>query len=250
MIDKLLQPIKKRVKSVLRRAGFEISRYTIENSRVLRAGARLKVANVDLVLDVGANIGQFALELREAGYKKRIISFEPLHAAYLNLLKNSNKDPMWDIAPRCGLGSRSCMATINVSGNSWSSSFLPITSKHTMAAPSSAYIATEKVEIFTLDGLMLKEVCKARSPYLKIDTQGYEWEVLEGAKQVLNYLCGIQLEVSLLPLYEGQPELLKILDKIQELGFEIYDIEPEFYDKQKSRLMQLNVIFMKKENNK
>ena len=216
MIEKLLQAVKKRVKTVLRRAGFEVSRYSIENSPTLRAGARLKAANVDLVLDVGANIGQFALELREAGYDKRIISFEPLQDTYLNLLKNSNRDPMWDIAPRCGLGSKSCIATINVSGNSWSSSFLPITSNHTMAAPSSAYIGTEKVEIFTLDGLMLNEVCKARSPYLKIDTQGYEWEVLEGAKEVLNYLCGIQLEVSLLPLYEGQPEFLKILDKIQK----------------------------------
>jgi len=250
MIDKLLQPIKKRVKTVLRRAGFEVSRYSIENSRNLRAGARLKAANVDLVLDVGANIGQYALELREVGYVNRIISFEPLHDAYLNLLKNSNRDPMWDVAPRCGLGSKSSMASINVSGNSWSSSFLPITSKHTMAAPSSAYIGTEKVEIFTLDGLMLNEVCKARSPYLKIDTQGYEWEVLEGATEVLNYLCGIQLEVSLLPLYEGQPEFLKILDEIQKIGFELYDIEPEFYDKQKSRLMQLNAIFMKKELNK
>ena len=64
---------------------------------------------------------------------------------------------------------------------------------------------------------MLKEVCKARSPYLKIDTQGYEWKVLEGATEVLNYLCGIQLEVSLLPLYEGQPEFLKIVDKIQKI---------------------------------
>lgn len=250
MIDKFLQPIKKRVKSVLRRAGFEVSRYSIENSRTLRAGARLKAANVDLVLDVGANIGQFALELREVGYDKRIISFEPLHDAYLNLQKNSNRDPMWDVAPRCGLGSKSCIATINVSANSWSSSFLPITSKHTKATPSSAYIGAEMVEILTLDGLMLNEVCKARSPYLKIDTQGYEWEVLEGAKEVLNYLCGIQLEVSLLPLYEGQPEFLKILDKIQRLGFELYDIEPEFYDQQKSRLMQLNVIFMKKNYNK
>ena len=245
MTNKLIQPIKKRVKSLLRSAGIEVSRYSIENSRVLRSGARLNAANVDLVLDIGANIGQFSLELREAGYNNRIISFEPLSDAYLKLLENSKEDPKWEIAPRCGLGSSSKTAHINVSGNSWSSSFLQITKNHTIAAPSSAYIASEKVSIFTLDELMQNEVSQSKRPYLKIDTQGYELEVLEGAKEVLTYLCGVQLEISLQPLYEGQPELLEIIDKVTKLGFELYDLEPEFYDKQNGRLMQLNAIFIK-----
>jgi FkbM family methyltransferase len=235
--------IRSRFKSALRRLGLEVSRYCLENSRICRSGARLKALGVDLILDVGANSGQFARELRESGYEGRIISFEPLSSAYADLLVSSSDDPMWQIAPRCALGSSPGQSTINIAGNSWSSSLLSMTEQHDAAAPNAQFVGSEKVTISTLDVLVLEDVRNARHPYLKIDTQGYENEVLAGAKQVLPHLVGLQLELSLVPLYEGQPDFIEMIQQLQEMDFELFGLEPEFYDSRTSRLLQIDAIF-------
>jgi FkbM family methyltransferase len=242
-----MQMIKSRIKFALQRLGFEVSRFLPENSRVCRLGSRLKALNVDLVLDVGANVGQYAIELRESGYTKRIISFEPLSSAYHKLLVASADDPNWQIAPRCALGSSSGETFINISLNSWSSSLRQITELHTKAAPNSISIGSEKVSIFSLDDLALEDVHKALHPYLKIDAQGYEDEVLFGARNVLQHLAGLQLELSLNHLYEGQPDFIEMINWINQQGFELFGIEPEFYDPQSSRLLQMDAIFCKKQ---
>ncbi|HEY3432239.1 MAG TPA: FkbM family methyltransferase [Rhodocyclaceae bacterium] len=235
--------IRSRIKSALRHIGWEVSRYCPENSRICRSGSRLKALNVDLVLDVGANVGQFAQELRESGYEGRIISFEPLSKAYRDLIIASSVDPMWQIAPRCALGSSPRQSDISIASNSWSSSLLPMTEKHVAAAPNAQFIGTETVSISTLDELVLEDVRNARHPYLKIDTQGYEGEVLAGAKDILPHLVGLQLELSLVPLYEGQPDYIEMIQRIQEKGFELFGLDPEFYDARTSRLLQVDAIF-------
>jgi FkbM family methyltransferase len=238
------------IKSTLRRLGWEVSRFCPENSRIRRSGLRLDAMGVDLVIDVGANAGQFALELRESGYAGRIISFEPLSRAYDDLLVASSGDPLWQIAPRCALGSSKGEANISISRNSWSSSLLPITDQHLNAAPQAMFIGSELVSISTLDALVLEDVVGARNPYLKIDTQGYESEVLEGAKQILSHLVGLQLELSLVSLYEGQPDFIEMIQHLQKLNFQLFGLEPEFYDTNTSRLLQVDAIFCRPSLNK
>jgi len=238
--------IRSKIKSLLRSLGFEVSTYCIENSRVCRLGTRLKVLGVDLVLDVGANVGQFAQDLRHSGYQGRIISFEPLSSAYHDLLINSKDDSMWQIAPRCALGAFAEQSVIKVSKNTWSSSILSITERHIQVSPNAGVIGSEPVSIMTLDELALTKVYSARRPYLKIDTQGYERQVLDGAKKAIPYLAGMQLELSMAPLYEKQPDFIETIEWIQEMGFELFGLEPEFYDPQTSRLLQVDAIFQRR----
>lgn len=241
--------IRSRIKSTLRRLGLDVSSYCPENSRICRSGLRLKALDVDLVLDVGANVGQFAHELRESGYEGRIISFEPLSSAYQDLLIASSDDPMWQIAPRCAVGAAPKLSNICIASNSWSSSLLPMTEQHVAAAPNAKFIGSEPVSISTLDELVLDEARNARRPYLKIDTQGYEGEVLAGAKEILPHLVGLQLELSLVPLYEGQPNYLEMIQWVQEKGFELFGLEPEFYDSRTSRLLQIDAVFSRQSLN-
>lgn len=238
------------IKSTLRRLGWEVSSFCPENSRICRSGLRLDALGVDLVIDVGANAGQFANELRESGYAGRIISFEPLSKAYDDLLLASSDDPLWQIAPRCALGSSEREANISISRNSWSSSLLPITEKHLDAAPEAMFIGSETISISTLDALVLEDVIGAKHPYLKIDTQGYESEVLAGAKGILPHLVGLQLELSLVSLYEGQPDFIEMIQHLQKLNFQLFGLEPEFYDTTTSRLLQVDAIFCRPSLNK
>ena len=91
----------------------------------------LRHSHIDLVIDIGANEGQFAKELRAGGYSGRIVSFEPLSAAHRRLLQESNRDSAWHVHPRCALGDRLGEIELNISGNSVSSSILPMLASHT-----------------------------------------------------------------------------------------------------------------------
>src|SRR5690242_17748917 len=105
---------------------------------------------IDLLLDVGANTGQFARSMRELGFSGRIISFEPLHDAFLSLQETAKNDPLWDVQ-NYALGERDGVATINVSQNLLSSSLLPMLPAHEAGAPESKYVRAEEITIRTLD---------------------------------------------------------------------------------------------------
>ncbi len=84
------------------------------------------------------NIGQYAKLLREFGYSGRIVSFEPLSSAYSQLKAVSKKDPLWEIAPQAAIGNQEGEIIINIAGNSYSSSALPMLDAHLESAPESA----------------------------------------------------------------------------------------------------------------
>ena len=111
----------------------------------------LRTLSVDLVIDVGANIGQYARKLRAAGYAGRIASFEPLTDAHKQLQENAAGDALWTVHSRAALGSDRDCIEINVSANSYSSSTLPIHSAHLNAASESKFIGSEIVDQITLD---------------------------------------------------------------------------------------------------
>ena len=148
-----MRVIKKTIKKLFRKLGFDLIRYNSASSQNLRILNFFSIYKIDTVLDVGANIGGFAKEIRESGYKGWIISFEPLSEAYSHLLINSKNDPNWIIAPRMAIGSEEGKKTINVSGNFVSSSILKMTNIHIKGAPESAYIGSEEIYINKLDNI-------------------------------------------------------------------------------------------------
>ncbi len=212
----------------------------------MRLALLLAANDVDLVLDIGANAGQWARELRRAGYAGDMISFEPLPSAHAQLKQNAVGDPKWIIAERAAVGERIAEVEINVAGNSLSSSLLPMLPMHVAGAPASAYISSEKTPMVTLDSLIGSVIpASRRRIFCKLDVQGYEAKVLAGAANLLIKTVGLQMEISLAPLYKGQPLFRELLETMSGSGFEIYGFVPGFVDPASGRMLQIDGVFFR-----
>lgn len=238
--------LKKTIKKLSRSLGIDLKKYNVQTSEAAKMQRLLAYHNIDLVFDVGANIGQYAKLLRELGYSGRIVSFEPLSSAYSQLKAVSRKDPLWEIAPQTAIGNQEGEIIINIAGNSYSSSALPMLDAHLESAPESAYSGSETVKLSRLDTIA-KDYIKSetKSIFLKIDVQGLEKQVLEGATAILPLVKGIKLELSLVPLYEGQVLFQEMIDIVEKLGYELYGIEPGFTAEKTGRMLQMDGIFFK-----
>lgn len=233
------------IKNLFHTCGLEINKFTPTHSDIAQLVVSLEHFKIDLVLDVGANQGQFGSEIRNSGYRGRIISFEPLSEAHATAKQISKNDPLWEIYSRCAIGAHSGTVEINVSKNSVSSSILPILVLHQEAAPNSAYCGKETVEVKSLDELQHSIINGAMRPFLKIDTQGYEWEVLKGAESVLKSVCGVLVELSLVHLYERQHLWDEVIDKLSKDGFTLWGLQNEFSDPRTGQSLQLNGLFFR-----
>lgn len=235
------------IKNLANELGWEIRKYHPAISEIPRMYQSLVYHKIDLILDVGANVGQYGMLLRRLGYTGRIVSFEPLSSAYSQLKAVSQNDSLWEIAPRTAIGNENSQISINISANSQSSSVLNILDTHVNAASNSAYIGSEKVKLNRLDSIALNYLEKdANSVFLKIDVQGFEKQVLEGATNILPRIKGIQTEMSLIPLYRGQLLFRETIELLDKLGYELYSVIPGFADPDTGRLLQMDGIFFKK----
>jgi FkbM family methyltransferase len=241
-----MQFLKKFIKRLFRSMGLDLSYYSIASSSDAQFMAMLMEHEVNCVFDVGANVGQFGRQLRNIGYKGRIVSFEPMSAARQQLLVASKKDCLWDIAPQAAIGNQDSEIEINISGNSVSSSVLNMLDSHVKSAPQSVYIGSEKVPLRRLDKIAQDYVQSDDVLFIKIDTQGYEDMVIEGAPNILAKAIGVQMELSLSPLYEGQKLYMEMIDKLKELGFELWSIAPAFVEPNTGRFLQIDASFFRK----
>lgn len=241
---------KEKIRWILRHIfGLEVRKFKnllpVMQLDAMQIAAALHKFEIDLILDVGANKGQFSAEIRQCGYSGRIVSFEPLSQAHGELMQSSMGDPMWDAYPRCALGDHNGEVEINIAGNSQSSSILPMLESHRSAAPESAYQGKENVPIRTLDAIAGQYLKNAHAPFLKIDTQGFEWQVLDGARVTLPHIKGILVELSLVPLYEGQHLWREIIDRFEAEGFTLWAFKPVFSDLSQGRTLQVDGIFFR-----
>ncbi len=205
----------------------------------------LKHFNIDTILDVGANTGQYAYYTRKLGYKNNIISFEPLSSAFSILEKFAKKDSRWQVE-NAALGDFDGQIEINISLNSQSSSILDMMPEHVKSAPDSVYEGKEQVNIYKLDSIINNYPVDLEKTFLKIDVQGFEQKVLEGAEKALKSIRGLQLELSMIELYKGETLITEMLNIVSDLGFNIYSLEPGFYDKISGQLLQVDGIFYRK----
>jgi FkbM family methyltransferase len=165
--------IKHEFRKILWKMGYDISRLGPASSPLVRRRKLLESYAINVVLDVGANAGQFAMQMRNLGFSGKIVSFEPLGSAFELLRQNADKDPKSEVI-NCALGEINASKEINISANSCSSSLLDMLPAHTKVAPEKSYVAREVIEVRTLDS-MINDLCaRDDSIYLKIDTQGYE----------------------------------------------------------------------------
>lgn len=210
---------------------------------------QLQSRRVNVVLDIGANSGQYASSLRRAAYKGRIISFEPLSEPFSVLERKASTDSNWD-CHRYALGDADGTIAINVAGNAaQSSSVLPMLATHQNALPSANYVGTEDVPIHRLDSVVTQILRPADRIFLKIDVQGFEKQVLAGSRSALTDRCvGMQLELSFVPLYEGGMLIREALDLAYSLGFTLTGLLPCFTDLRDGRMLQADGIFFREDN--
>ena len=197
---------------------------------------------VDLVLDVGAARGGYAQELREFGYRGRIVSFEPIAAAYTDLKAASAGDPDWACV-HSALGGTAGKQTINIASNSDSSSLLPMSDEHRSAAPQVDYVGTEEISVARLDDVAPEHLAPASRPFLKIDTQGFEREVLAGGAETLPKCVGLQLELSFVPLYSGGMLVDEAISFAYDHGFRMVAFAQGFTDPSGAMLQADGVFF-------
>ena len=201
--------------------------------------------NIDLLFDVGANVGQYAMLSRTEGYRGRIISFEPLPDAYVIIKAKSKNDPLWIIHKRCAVGSKLGELEINISKNSYSSSLLPMLEAHSSAAPDSVYIGKAKTEVITLDSVFDTYRKNEEKTFLKMDTQGFEREVLSGLSVNLKNIFAVQLELSLVPLYENQDLFEYFFAFFKENNFTLWNLVPGFLNRETGQLLQFDAVFIR-----
>jgi FkbM family methyltransferase len=234
------------VRHLARQRGYDV--VELPDAALRRRLRLMQHFGVDLVLDVGARTGEYVQTLRLHGYNGRAVSFEPLASFFAELRYNAAMDPHWETV-NCALGERDGLATVNVAGNGDSSSLYDMLPAHLAAAPHSAYVRTEQVEMRRLGSVLDEYRGNAACVYMKIDVQGAEREVLAGAEAVLPQIAGVQLEMSLVPLYDGQMLMRGLLDFMTRNDFTLMSIEPGFTDPKTGQLLQIDGVFFRERGN-
>lgn len=238
--------VEDRVHLALRRFGVDVIRYPGRGTAIGRRLRLLRHFGITVVLDVGANDGGYARELRRAGYQGQIVSFEPLPDAFAALSALAANDERWQVL-NVALGEARRPATLHVAANSVSSSMLRVLPRHLSAAPDSRYVRDVDVELRPLDDVFTDLVDVGDRPFLKIDAQGYEGRILDGAASVLPRVHGVQLELSTVPLYGDAPTLCELVGRLESAGFALMGVEPGFSDPGNGRMLQLDGLFFRED---
>lgn len=228
------------LRAVLHRRGLDL----VKDPFPVRVATMLNWLPAQAVLDIGANIGQYGSALRAGGYKGRIVSCEPLSDAYAHLERRSARDASWTVV-RTAVGDVPGETTINVSANSYSSSLLPMTDAHRDAAPGSEFVTTQTVPVTTVRDLVAEQGVDPARALLKVDTQGFESAVLDGAGELVGQFAALALELSFVPLYEGQALYDDLVERLTKAGYTLYGIDAGFGDPVTGRMLQCDGLFVR-----
>jgi FkbM family methyltransferase len=205
----------------------------------------LRALQANCVLDVGANVGQYAKRLRKAGYRGRIVSFEPLPALAAELRKAADKDPDWHVM-ECALGDADTTTTINVVPGTMSS-LLPSSEFGKSWSNRLQDMRPQEVVVRRLDSVFDEVVEGMESPrvYLKLDTQGYDLQAFAGAGDRVQQIIGMQSEVACVPIYDGMPRLPEQISVYEGAGFEISGMFPVTIDRKTLRVIEFDAVLVR-----
>jgi FkbM family methyltransferase len=208
----------------------------------LAAARQLVLQNCDFIIDIGANNGQWITDVKDRGYKGQALCIEPLKKNYVKL-KSSNFHNTSTL--NCAVGNSNGYIYINnASNDGLSSSILELDNYHKNAAPSVEFISKEKVKIRKLSRILEGNI--NQKIFVKIDTQGYEYEVLLGTINSLKYISIIQLELSLINLYENQKKWIDIISFLQKKNFKVIKFLEGFEDKKINEILQIDCVLIRK----
>jgi FkbM family methyltransferase len=232
--------VREHIKRAARRMGYEVRQYTPLRSYTAARERLFATLGIDVVVDVGANAGQYGELLRELGFRGRLISLEPVPEAFAALERTAAADGRWS-ALRVAAADVDGEIELRVTEDSRSTSVLARNERFADRpgwAPREVVAAPAR-RLATLAPELLRPDERA---HLKIDVQGYERQVLEGAADALERFASLELELSVAPLYEGQTQLADMVPLLAERGFHMVSLEPILLD-DRGRLMELDGLF-------
>ncbi len=228
-----------------RRGWFEREKALTSYAMGEHVAAVLRKYRVNVVIDVGANRGQYARRLRRSGYKGLIASFEPVPDVFKRLRDAASGDPLWTVYPYA-LGRADTTTTMQVVPGTLSSVLAPSQFGAARYEQLRTPIAHE-VQVRRLDGLLDELTAGVAAPrlYLKLDTQGYDVEVFQGVGDRVGEFVGMQSELALMQIYEGMPRLPEALSLYEDSGFEVTALYPVSRESDTARVLEFDCVMVR-----
>jgi FkbM family methyltransferase len=228
--------------------GLHVGRYPPVDSLAYHLKTLLRELNIDCVLDVGAHEGEFVGFLRDVGYAGEIHSFEPVGSSFQTLTRARAADKRWR-GHNLALGAEDGELEMNIYSGSVFNSFLkPSENGTTRFRDNTQIVRVEKVPVRRLESVVdeiLAERPGARI-FLKMDTQGYDLQVVRGAGRRIDAICALQTELAARSTYAGMPTLPEALSELDRLGFELTGIFPVARELDHLRVIEFDCVMCRK----
>lgn len=224
--------LKKSLRRLVNGAGLDVVSYPRWNTAPWALKHLLPQLGITCVIDVGGHHGEYGLMLREMGYQGHIVSFEPVPESFALLSERSAPDPRWRVHPYA-LGAQPGVLPLHITKESDFVSFLdPDLERSGHFASALAVSRTQEVPVKRLDAVLDECIGHVPDPvlFLKSDTQGYDFHVLEGLGDRVREIRGLQVEVALQPLYHGMKGFSESVSVLEGLGFELFCLSPITHD--------------------
>lgn len=226
----------------------KVKRFTASASEPKRVAMLLKDQGIDLVIDIGANTGQFAESLYDFGYRGRTISFEPVPDAHREISARSSAYPEWTVAERMAIGEKDGEIEFHITDDTKFSSVLPIEDSYSAHNTKSAIVKKELLPIHQLDSVIDKYApgWEQATILLKIDTQGYEQQVISGAAKVMAKAKGLKIEIPIYKIYQdAQLGFYETLRFVEQEGFQPFSFHVEGVDLPTGRVNTMDGLFFR-----
>lgn len=214
--DSVLLFAKRSIWSATRRIGLDVRRWPSEGTIERDLQRLIAFHDIETVVDIGANEGQYGTMLRMLGFAGRLISVEPNPSSYRRLAAIADRDPRW-IAIECAAGADGGTAQLSVFDNDQLSSLHRTTA---WARDVWDFGESQQLEVLvrSLDDLAESYGVNPESSLLKLDTQGHDMSIVR-ASHFATRAAGLQIEMPVLNLYEDVPRFASITSEIDGLGF-------------------------------
>lgn len=202
-----------------------------------------RALNISTVLDIGANVGQFALTIRSILPEARIYAFEPVPECFGTLQRNFGHDSRFK-ALNLALGEHDAELPFQVNDYPPSSSFLNASVAHTTEFPFTKDTEHLNVIVRRLDDVA-EQLAIVDPVLIKIDVQGYENQVLTGGEKTIRRAQMVIIETSFTTLYEDQFLFDALYRKLTGWGFVYSGSLEQLYSFQSGKILQQDCIFFR-----
>jgi FkbM family methyltransferase len=240
--------IKRVFQKAARVVGLHVGRYPPVDSLAYHLKTLLRLLEIDCVLDVGAHLGEFAEFVRDLEYTGEIRSFEPVRSSFEALTKARSSDHSWR-GENVALGAQDGELEMNIYEGSVFNSFLkPAENGTPRFRDQTRLVRVEKVAVRRLESVIDEILAQRPSAkiFLKMDTQGYDLQVLRGAGRRIEAVGALLSELAARSTYTGMPTLPEALIELDRLGFEVTGMFPVARELDHLRVIEFDCVMCRK----